>query len=262
MLLDTAMRWLLLGQISAAAGGADPGAAGAEAELSLQGGAVEAEAEATPPVAALTPEGERSSGFEHGLRLGVSLPVGQTDEGNPLRSGDLSGVVALRVPIWLDIGYRLNPSWWVGLAPELGLGPEGSDCDDDHRCEWSDLRLSAQAIYSISPNSSSDPWIGAGLGWESLRGSVTLTATDPSSDQEVALRLREVLQGPQIFAQGGMRFDLGESLKVGPYLSASAGMFLLDEFDCPEAAGCPADGIEEHKLHAWFGLGVRGTHGP
>jgi opacity protein-like surface antigen len=247
------------------------------AEPVAVGGSIGANAQASPEGVGASTEGASDSGsgdsggskrapeprgFEHGLRFGVSVPFGKTGEANVLRSGDVSGMVGVRVPIWLDLGYRLDRSLWVGLAPELGLGTVGSDCKDDQECEWSDLRLSAEVIYSLSPNSSSNPWLGGGVGWESLRGSVTLTTTDPNSDQTVALRLRELLGGPQLFVQGGMGFDLGESLTVGPYVSASAGMFLLDGFDCP-ADLCPTDGsVDEKKLHAWVGLGVRGTNGP
>jgi hypothetical protein len=177
----------------------------------------------------------------------------------------MSGVVGVRVPIWLDLGYRLDAHWWVGLAPELGLGTVGSDCKDDQECEWSDLRLAAQATYALSPGSSADPWLGLGLGWEWLRGSVTLKVPPEVSglDGEVAIRARELLGGPQLFAQGGMRFDVGETLTIGPYLAASAGMFLSDSFDCPEFLACPTDtDVEDQQIHAWVGLGVRGTHGP
>lgn len=205
-------------------------------------------------------------GFEHGLRLGVSLPLGRSDEGNELRSGDLNGVVGVRIPLWLDIGYRLNSNWWLGTAAQLGLGTAGSDCDDNQECEWSDLRLAAQAIYSLAPDASVDPWIGLGLGWEWLRGSVTLTVPGSvvGQDQDIAVRLQEVLSGPQLFLQGGLRFKLGEALTVGPFATAAAGVYLTDSVSCPD--GVPAcesaNGIDDNQLHAWLGLGVRGTHGP
>jgi hypothetical protein len=145
------------------------------------------------------------------------------------------------------------------------LGTVGSDCEDDQECEWSDLRLAAQATYALSPGSGTDPWLGLGLGWEWLRGPVTLKVPADVSglDQDIAIRVRELLSGPQLFAQGGMRFDVGETLTVGPYLAASAGMFLSDSFDCPEFLACPTDtDIEDQQIHAWLGLGVRGTHGP
>lgn len=208
-----------------------------------------------------------SSGFEHGLRLGATLPLGKADGGNALRnSGNLNGIVGIRVPIWLDLGYRVSDHWWLGLAPELGLGSVGSDCDDDQECEWSDLRLAAQAIYTLSPGSSLKPWIGLGLGWEWLRGSVTLTVPGDLVDQEqdVAVKLQELLAGPQLFAQGGLQFEVGEALTLGPYLSAAAGMYVSESVRCPAALSfCPSDSdVEDKQVHAWLGLGVRGTHGP
>src|SRR5690606_18059275 len=109
------------------------------------GGSVSGSLDAGASASTAAATDERSEGFEHGLRLGLSVPIGKTGEPNDLRSGDMGGIVGVRVPIWLDVGYRLSNEWWVGLAPVLGLGTVGSDCEDDQQCEWSDLRLSAQA---------------------------------------------------------------------------------------------------------------------
>jgi opacity protein-like surface antigen len=262
MRTSTMPRMVLSGILLCAGANAADAPPGVELSGSLERSDGAAGTADTAPSESSSTSSAKSEGFEHGLRLGIGLPIGKTGEANDLRSGEMSGVVGFRVPVWLDLGYRLNPSWWVGLAPELGLGTAGTDCDEDQECEWSDLRLSAQAIYSLSPGSSADPWIGAGVGWESLRGSVTLTAINEQTRQEGSVRLREALAGPQVFVQGGMRFDMGEALTIGPYLSASAGMYLLDEYECPEGV-CPTDSdVEEPQLHAWFGLGVRGTHGP
>lgn len=209
-------------------------------------------------------------GFEHGLRLGASLPLGGADGGarimdRQVRDGSLSGIVGVRFPIWIDVGYRTSPAWWFGIAAQLGLGTAGSDCPRGVECEWSDLRLGAQAIYSLDPGSNTDPWLGLGLGWEWLRGSATfvIPAEDIGANQPAVLRAQELLGGPQIFAQGGLRFSMGEELTVGPYAEAAAGMFITDSYVCRSELNCPSTGpVDDLRLHAWIGLGVRGTHGP
>src|SRR5688572_20763771 len=106
---------------------APPNGVGLSGSVNTSDGA-EVTADEGPSDPSSTPSA-KSEGFEHGLRLGIGLPIGKTGEANELRSGELSGIVGFRVPVWLDLGYRLSPSWWVGLAPELGLGTVGTDCE-------------------------------------------------------------------------------------------------------------------------------------
>src|SRR5688572_5204830 len=67
----------------------------------------------------------RTVGFAYGLRSGLGIGWGRTDKpaAQPgLRSGNLSDLVMLRVPVWLDLGYQLNSEWWLGIQTQLGLG--------------------------------------------------------------------------------------------------------------------------------------------
>ncbi len=210
-------------------------------------------------------------GFEWGLKLGFELPLGDADGGHTvlgqqLRSGSLSGIGDFRIPIALDLGYRTAPDWWLGIEAGAGLGPAGDDCIEGATCEWSSLRLGAQAIYHLSPESSLDPWLGAVVGWEWLRGSVGLAVpfTGPNGEEQTGVvKARELLGGPQIALEGGLSNALDEHLTVGLFAAAAAGMYITDSFECPEELGCPNDGsVDDKALHLWLGLGVRGTHGP
>lgn len=208
-----------------------------------------------------------ATGFEWGLKLGLELPLGDIDAGATIagqrvRSGSLSGVAAFRVPVALDLGYRTSDHWWIGAEAGAGLGPTGDDCTASSVCEWSSLRLGAQVLYFFDPHQGSDPWIGAILGYEWLRGSVT-HSLDLSEDQTLSVKVRELVSGPQLALQGGLQFRLDDHLKVGPFAAGALGMYLSDSFDCPAALGCPeSGGVNEHRVHAWLALGVRGSHGP
>ncbi len=212
------------------------------------------------------------TGFEWGMKLGVELPFGQTDgagvsvRGIEYRSGDLGGVALLNVPIALDLGYRTSRSWWWGLEVGAGLGPTGDDCPDDTLCDFNNLRLSAQVIYNISPDSSVQPWVGALLGYEWLRPSVTQVVTVPSNDggeQQVPIGAKEFLGGPQLGLEGGLQFSLADHVRLGPFMSAAMGAYLTDSFECASSLSCPdRDTVDGVRIHGWLGLGVRGTHGP
>jgi hypothetical protein len=212
------------------------------------------------------------TGFEWGMKLGVELPLGKTDgagvtvRGTEFRSGDLGGVALLNVPIALDLGYRTSRHWWWGLEAGAGLGPEGDDCPDDMLCDFNNLRLSAQVIYNIAPDSSSEPWIGALLGYEWLRPSVTQVITVPANDggeQQVPIGAKEFLSGPHIALEGGLQFSLADHVRLGPFISAALGAYLTDSFECASNLSCPdRDTVDGIRLHSWLGLGLRGTHGP
>ncbi len=239
----------------------DQGSAG-----EMNAGAPGVDAPEPPPDADL-PE----QGFEWGLKLGFELPLGDADGGasvlgQQIRSGALSGIGSFRVPIGLDLGYRTSQRWWWGLEAGAGLGPAGDDCVDGATCEWSSLRLGAQAIYHLDPASSIDPWLGAVLGWEWLRGSAALSVpyVDAAGEEQLGVaKARELLGGPQVALEGGLSTALDDNLALGLFAAAAAGMYLSDDFDCPAQLGCPTDSsVDDKKVHVWLGLGVRGTHGP
>lgn len=210
-------------------------------------------------------------GFQWGLKLGMELPLGHADGGlrvlgQELRSGELDGYGAIRVPIALDLGYRLDSKWWLGLEAGTGLGPVGHDCPESANCEWSSMRLGAQAIVHLDAGGDLDPWVGAIVGYEWLRSSVGLGLSvddDMGNRQTAVAKAKELLGGPQLALQAGLDFSLEEHVTLGPFASAAVGMYLQNSYDCPGQLGCPDGGrVEDARVHAWLGLGVRGTHGP
>ncbi|HEX2730787.1 MAG TPA: hypothetical protein VHM70_04250 [Polyangiaceae bacterium] len=211
------------------------------------------------------------TGFEYGLRVGLELPLGQIDKGASIfggaiqtRSGDLDGVAKLSVPLTLDLGYRADARWWWGLEAGAATGPVGGDCISGASCEWAALRLAAQTIYRFSSDSQG-PWIGLGLGYEWFRGSVSqvISLSDDPNASTAAVKAREYLGGPKLEVLGGLDFELSEHLRLGPYAAGSLGVYLRDLYECPSALLCPTDkGVDDPRLHAWLGLGVRAVNGP
>ena len=218
------------------------------------------------------------SGFEWGLGVGVALPLGNADSGSALynddegvvesfriRGGEMSGVASYRVPLALDLGYRSSPPWWVGLRAEAGLGGFGDECPTAASCHFTDARLMAWVKHHFSPNSSTDPWLGVGLGyeWLSVVAQVALEAVEPSLPFYQAVSAQQTLSGPLLMVQGGLGFDLGEDVRVGPYIGAALGRFVWTSFECPNELGCPDNAfVDDGSFHGWLSVGVAGTHGP
>lgn len=218
-----------------------------------------AESAASEDFEGFLPVQPTQSGFQLGLGSGVSWPFGNADGGSDVagiawRSGELSGVVQLRVPISVEAGYRINPHWWVGAIPELSFGSYGDECiGPEGACEFTDFRVLAGATWYPLGFSTFSPWLRLALGYEWLRA--TLELEDGFSGSET-------LGGPLAQLQLGVDWQVGESFAFGPYLAAAAGSYLSSTFKC-QPATCPTDsGIEEHGVHGWISIGLRGTHGP
>lgn len=242
--------------------------------------AAPAPVEDTPPPALATEPPLPESGFELGIGTGFAMPFGDADSGASLfdsggqspnagisiRDGKMSGIVAYRVPLLLDLGYRLDRTWWLGVRPEVGTGGFGSECPTQANCNWTDARVGVVVKHHFDPGSLTDPWLGLNLGWEWMRSTASVVlppeVTGLSSSQSVSAK--QTISGPTLELLGGLNFDLGRHIHAGPFLSAAVGRYFRSSFDCPSAAlGCPAPSwIEDGAFHAWLSLGISGSHGP
>lgn len=206
------------------------------------------------------------TGFETGLRLGVGVPVGKG--GRDLAGGErsLGDLTTWRAPLWLDVGYRLSAATTLGAYAQVGVGGNGDACVGE--CDWSDIRVGAQAQWRLAPGSGVSPWIGIGAGYEWLSYrtllQVPLADAEPGEPDAVAVRTAELLAGPELLLQAGIDFLLEDSFSVGPYASATFGQYLSDSVKCePRDLPCaeiPA--IDGAGFHSWLGVGLRGSYTP
>lgn len=220
------------------------------------------------------------SGFEWGISLGLAVPFGHADSGArifeaasggpdasmQIRDGSMGGLVTYRIPLILELGYRVSPRWWLGLRPEIATGGHGGQCPTTANCKWTDLRLGALAKFHLAPSSSMDPWLGVNLGWEWMRPStsVTLPAEVTGSAAAQSVNIKQTIGGPLLELLGGLRFDFGEHVKAGPFVSAAVGRYVRSWFECSStAAGCASPSwINDGAFHGWVSIGIGGTHGP
>lgn len=218
-------------------------------------------AEPTPPASA--PLGGR---LHLALRTGFGLPLGKyadvqvlagvRDDDNAIRD-DTHGVI----PIWIDVGYRLDDRLLLGGYFMFGLvlpktapadNPLGGGCPEGFDCSATGIRFGVQAQYSFAPAATLNPWLGVAIGYErvgtDLEGEVFSIPFEASTHYS----------GPDLLQlQGGLDFRAGELLSIGPFASGSAMQYTSCSLTLAgEQSRCELD---EGGWHGWLVLGVRGV---
>jgi hypothetical protein len=254
---------------------AEPGAT--EPSATEPVGASSASASAVPVdpgmFSAVPTDAAHRTGFTAGLRLGVGVPLGKAgqpdvpDIAGVQTSGarDLSDLTPWRTPVWVDIGYTLSGALTVGAYGQVGFGASGDACIQD--CDWSDIRVGAQAELRLLPGAAVDPWLGVGLGYEWLSYRQLLSAQVPNGQGDLVdttVRATESFGGPELMLQGGIDFQVEDALRIGPYASATLAQYLTDSFSCQPAEDlCPSgSSIDGAAFHSWIGFGLRGAYTP
>jgi hypothetical protein len=187
--------------------------------------------------------------IEVGLRAGYGLPFGHTGRlAGDLSDDKLSASVKGEIPLWLDVGYRLDPRMYVGLSFQyaFGLVPSGV-CADGVSCSITDMRLGANFIYHLAPHQSVDPWLGFGVGYEWFE----LKAAAPEGEVTGTVGAFEFAN-----LQAGADFEVTPSFALGPFVS-----FSLGEYRGISYSGAPlADqDVVSKSVHEWLLFGVRGA---
>jgi outer membrane protein W len=157
------------------------------------------------------PAGGPANAWEIGVGAGYSQGVGDIGNNSPT----LTDVAHGGGEIQLNVGYRIDPHWLVGVYGTgskytLGSGtPDGSDV-------WS-ATAGVQANYHFLPDQEWDPWVGLGTGWRGHWISKPSGGTDIRHGLEIAR------------VQVGLDYRISPEFSVSPYVGASATMFLTQE---------------------------------
>lgn len=214
----------------------------------------EASATATPAPAAA---GGGSSGVEVGLRLGYALPMGSVAKApDPVGEQKLGDLVKGAIPIWLDVGYRLNPNIYLGAYFQYGIvsinkdSPANSACNKSGvDCSASSMTFGVMGAYHIMPDQTFDPWVGLGVGYEMLSGKASAGGVESKSS----------FSGLQ-FAnlQVGGDYRVNKNLGIGPFVSFAIGQYGSCTSD-PGGKDC-FQGVDK-AMHEWLTIGVRGAYG-
>jgi hypothetical protein len=192
------------------------------------------------------------TGLELGLRTGYALPLGSAIGGSG--NNDLSNAFSGVVPIWIDAGYRITPSFYVGGFFQYGVAVLSSaqgngliGCGQNGiSCSGSDIQFGAEAHYHFLPGGFIDPWVGLGLGYEFANISASAGTQSESSS----------FGGFQFLnVQAGGDFKLLPALGIGPFV-----MLSLDEYGSCSTTPDTSCSIPNKAVHEWLTLGVRGVY--
>jgi hypothetical protein len=189
------------------------------------------------------------SGFELGVRMGYSRPMGGIAQDT-----SLSDIVSSRFPLWLDVGYRIDPHWYVGAYFQYGFMtmPSGY-CT---KCSAHDVTAGVGATYHLAPHAFIDPWLGIGVGYE------IVSATENTFGNSMSFSGFQLCN-----VQAGADYYLSH-LALGPFVSLSVARYstsTLTVFPDPALGGdgqiSTAEGvIRGQAFHEWLTIGFRGTY--
>jgi len=191
-------------------------------------------------------EQNRERKWDVGARIAYGMPSGDQSRGVPM-----SEVIEQQTSLEFDAAYRLTPSWALGIDLQYGFGAAGTrvgkSCPwDGGACSIASASFGLQLNYHAMPGRRVDPWVGIGVGFESL------VLKQNQSDNQRSLRGWEMLK-----AQVGLDFVLSNSFAAGPFGALSLGQYT--DTDC-RADGCTVgSNIDGQTAHQWIFLGVKGA---
>lgn len=188
------------------------------------------------------------TGFQLALRTGVAIPFGEADKGEKM-----SDITSLQVPLIVDIGAKVIPQLFLGGYFGFGFGGAGGKLADDcsassASCISVGLRIGVEAQYHILPGAGVNPWLGYGIGYESLALSMSNDGDDAS-----------VGSGGLEFAHfmGGADVRLNRKFGIGPFVDVALGRYstFSTEFNGNSISRNIDDSLR--TTHGWVMFGAR-----
>jgi hypothetical protein len=199
------------------------------------------------------PVAGNGTGLVLGVRAGFGLPFGKTDDDTS--NSSMSDGVTGMIPLWLDVGYRLNPNVQIGAFLQYGFAllnkdKAFSDCKmSGVSCSGSDLVIGASGQYHLMLESV-DPWVGIGVGYERLG----FTMSAQGAEVSVATSGLNFLN-----LQAGADFQASPGLGVGPFVSFSAGQYSSNSGSGSGGVTVMVMDPKKKAMHEWLLFGVRGV---
>jgi hypothetical protein len=199
------------------------------------------------------------TGFQMSLLTGVSIPAGNAT-GDP---GDgLGKRYAWQVPLVIGLGGKPSKSVYIGAYLGLGFGAEGSDarveaaCDDadtnlenDVVCSVFSVRGGVEARYSFRPALATDPWLGVGIGLESVQQTI---------HDRVQRREERTYATGFDFARlsAGLNFRLGRTIGLGPMITTAFGSYYRVKTFVNDRERANAS-VDNPAVHNWTTVGAQ-----
>lgn len=212
---------------------------------------------ASPALAAAGP------GFEVGVRSGYAFSAGRLGAPPNSNDRDLGDFVTGQIPLWLDLGYRLNSDFYLGGYFQYGFGFVNDDDQSLCRnanvdCSASDIRLGVMGRYALGSLGPTTPWVGLGLGYEWVKLSVHQsvlgsTTTDSSSSGFEIANL-----------QVGADYAVTSRVAVAPFVSVSFGQYRSSSTKTVIGSTTTTldQDYDKKSLHEWILIGARVAFAP
>jgi outer membrane protein len=177
-------------------------------------------------------------GFEISLRMGYATSFwglrSTPAQDVSASAADIGDVTRGMVPFQLDLGWRIDPRWFVGVYGQYGFGLVKNEACPVGSCSAGDVRLGLEVNYHFRPLAVVDPWVGLGAGWELLHFSGPAGSVDFNGAELANLT-------------GGVDFKIAPALGVGPFVTLSAGEFTR----------YPRADLVGKAVHFWLTFGLR-----
>lgn len=187
-------------------------------------------------------------GFQMALRTGYAVPMGKLSDRS---NADLSNFFSGQVPVFVEIGGKPNPHLFLGGY--FGLGVGGAAGVQKDACETANascvavgLRLGAEIQYHILPEGSTNPWLGYGIGYESL----AISGSAGGTTESVAVGGLEYAH-----LMGGVDFRLSHGFGLGPVVDFSVGQYSHARFE--SGSTTIDEDIQSQATHQWLTFGAR-----
>jgi len=198
------------------------------------------------PAAAQGPV-EPEVGFSIGARVSAAFPMGSvlSDPANgPLLIDEL---VAVSVPLQLDVGLEVQRRWFVGAYVQYAWSfLQIGQCKVGESCSVTGLRVGLQATYALRDHGG--PWVGLGTGLEWMFTSYTYSGVETALD---------VFGWEFAIFQVGWDVEVSPGWMVGPWLSGSIGEFSRASLSV--GGRTLGNSIDNKALHGWLQFGVKGS---
>jgi outer membrane protein W len=203
--------------------------------------------------------------FQLALRSGYSMPMGSavgsgtvTVLGFPatIDTVKMGDNFSYRVPLWIDAGYMVTPNVMLGVYFQygfVGVKSRNTDaefgCSPGADCSGHDLHYGIQVQYYLTPGASVNPWLGFGVGRESM----SLHASQQGQSTDLTLS-----GWTYALLQAGVDFGITDAFALGPFAAFSFGQYSTATV---ESGGISLDVDIPTAMHEWLTLGVKGQLG-
>lgn len=198
------------------------------------------------------------SGVEIGVRTGYAFAAGRTGALSGGTDRDVSDWMYAQWPIWIDAGYRMNPTWYVGGYFQYGFGfvnDEQTGCSNSRwDCSASDTRVGLMARYQFAPQARFAPWVGYGFGYEWEKRSVRLSQVGSTSTDRTTWSGFEFAN-----IQIGADYAIASRFVIAPFISLSFGQFRRRSDSMTDGSSSLSndDSLATRSIHEWILLGMR-----